>query len=121
MKATGFTGTIDMNSLKNNIKLIAEKTVNDAEKGLDSDRRLKKNLVKVGESPAGISIYNFNYIWDSRTIYQGVIAQELLGTEYEKATIKSPETGFYSVDYDELDVEFQIVGYTTPEQQHLGA
>jgi hypothetical protein len=37
--------------------------------------------------------------------YQGVIAQELINTEFEKALII--ENNFYKVDYSQIDVEFK--------------
>ena len=43
---------------------------------LFSDRRLKDNIVKVGEMPDGLGVYEFNYIWsEERTT--GVMADEV--------------------------------------------
>jgi uncharacterized protein YjbI with pentapeptide repeats len=69
-----------------------------------SDIRLKENLVNVGKSDSGINIYQFNYIGDTN-IYQGVIAQELIYTEFKNAVIIENE--FYKVDYSKIDVEFK--------------
>jgi hypothetical protein len=73
-----------------------------------SDLRLKTILEKVGTSKDGINIYNFTYNKDkAKIIYQGVIAQELIGTKFENAL--KINKGFYSVDYSKLDVEFKQI------------
>jgi predicted nucleic acid-binding Zn-ribbon protein len=72
-----------------------------------SDARLKENLVLIGQSEKGINIYEFNYI-GRKEKYQGVIAQELLNTDFESALIIS-EDGYYSVNYEKLDVEFKQI------------
>ena len=71
-----------------------------------SDIRLKENIVKVGKSEKGINIYEWNYINDSNK-YKGVIAQELLNTQFEKSL--SIKQGFYWVDYKNLDVKFEKI------------
>ena len=68
-----------------------------------SDVRLKENIELIGKSPNGLNIYNFNYI-GKEGLYQGVMAQDLLGTAYESAVILG-ET--YKVDYSKLDVTFK--------------
>jgi hypothetical protein len=81
--------------------------VSDSKKGGGewSDKRVKNNINKIGESPLGINIYEFTYKWDSATKYVGVMAQELLGTKWEDAVILK-ENGYYSVDYSKIDVDF---------------
>jgi hypothetical protein len=71
----------------------------------NSDRRLKHNIVLIGQSNNGINIYQFNYI-DEDGLYEGVIAQELLDTEFQNAVVEG-ENGMYKVDYSKLDVEFK--------------
>ena len=71
-----------------------------------SDERLKQNIEKVGESPSGINIYEFEYIKNPKHRFIGVIAQELLKTHPE-AVIE--ENGYYSVNYDLIDVNFEQV------------
>jgi hypothetical protein len=71
-----------------------------------SDRRLKNVIKKIGTSENGINIYLFTYTFDPSTIYQGVMAQELLGTQYE-SSVHIDKNGLYSVDYSQLDVEFK--------------
>ena len=71
-----------------------------------SDIRLKENIIKVGKSKKGINIYQWNYINDVDK-YKGVIAQELLNTQFEKSL--SIKQGFYWVDYTNLDVDFEKI------------
>jgi len=65
-----------------------------------SDRRLKKNIKKVGESPSGLNIYNFEYKDKKRGTgtYQGVMADEVPS----KAVIKNGK--YNMVDYNAIDV-----------------
>ncbi len=77
-------------------------------RSLISDRRLKTNINLLGKSPSGINIYSFNYLDDLETIYQGVMAQELIGTPFEKAVIHGEK--FMAVNYDLIDVEFKEIG-----------
>jgi hypothetical protein len=71
----------------------------------NSDNRLKENIVLVSKSEKGINIYQFNYI-GKEGLYEGVIAQELLDTEFQNALVEG-EDGMYKVDYSKLDVEFK--------------
>ena len=72
--------------------------------GLISDRRLKKNIKHIGNSPKGIKIYTFEYIDDrlGKGTYQGVMSDEIP----QDAVIEHP-SGFDTVDYSKLDVEFK--------------
>lgn len=70
-----------------------------------SDKRLKESLEKTGESKSGLNIYKFKYKDGDNKFYQGVIAQEILKKHPE--AVKQDENGFYSVDYDKIDVEFK--------------
>jgi hypothetical protein len=74
--------------------------------GGTSDIRLKQNIQLIGVSESGINIYTFEYIEQVglEGTYQGVMAQELIGTEFESALIFDGE--YYKVDYSKLDVEF---------------
>tara|TARA_R110002020_G_scaffold39917_6_gene118076 strand:+ start:4318 stop:5160 length:843 start_codon:yes stop_codon:yes gene_type:complete len=71
-----------------------------------SDRKLKKNIVLVGKSSSGLSIYNFEYIDNKfgEGIYQGVMSDEIP----EEAVIKH-SNGYDMVNYRMLDVEFKKV------------
>jgi hypothetical protein len=64
-----------------------------------SDRRLKRDIVKVGEFADGIGVYRYRYAWGSAQ-YVGVMAQELLATKPEAVIVGSD--GFYRVDYSKL-------------------
>jgi hypothetical protein len=69
-----------------------------------SDIRLKHNISKVGSSLSGIPVYNFSYIGDS-TIYQGAMAQDLMSMGYSNAVTIDNKSGYYMVDYDQIDVD----------------
>ncbi len=71
-----------------------------------SDRRLKKNITKVGTSPSGINIYKFEYI-DSK-LYGGGVFEGVMAQEVPKASILG-KNGYYSVDYSKLDVTFKQI------------
>jgi len=70
-----------------------------------SDRRLKENLKLISQSPKGINIYEFNFRSDPSKKYQGVVADELIGTEFENA-VSTNDKGFLVVDYSINDVKF---------------
>ena len=70
-----------------------------------SDRKLKKNINKIGESPSGLNIYSFEFK-DSKYgegVFQGVMSdevpQEAVGTR----------GGYDTVDYSMLDVDFKQI------------
>ena len=73
-----------------------------------SDIRLKENIVLIGSSNSGINIYEYNYISDPETRYVGVIAQELLDTQFKEAVVIA-ENGYYAVDYSKIDVKFKKI------------
>lgn len=70
-----------------------------------SDYRLKKNINHITTSKSGINVYEYNYIWGTKR-YRGVMAQELLET-HPNAVGK--RFGYYTVDYSEIDVNFERV------------
>lgn len=74
--------------------------------GFNSDRRLKKNINKIGVSSKGLNIYSFEYIDDKfgSGIWQGVMSDEVP----LKAVIKD-ENGYDKVNYSLLDVEFKQI------------
>ena len=71
-----------------------------------SDRRLKKNITKIGESLSGLNIYSFEYkdVLHGEGLFQGVMSDEIP----ERAVIKHAD-GFDRVDYSQLDVEFKQI------------
>jgi hypothetical protein len=72
--------------------------------GFKSDRRLKTNIIKLGESISGLGIYKFNYIGKAKQ-YIGTMADEV-SKIFPKAAILNSD-GFYSVDYSLIDVNFK--------------
>ena len=71
-----------------------------------SDRRLKKNINLIGESPSGLNIYSFEYI-DSKYgegLWQGVMSDEIP----QEAVIQM-DNGYDAVNYNMLDVEFKQI------------
>ena len=82
-----------------------------------SDLHFKYDIKQVGFSPSGIPIVTFKYndlVPDltSHVTYQGVLAQQLLPlglfNEADEVVVLE-DNGFYSVDYDMIDVEFKQV------------
>lgn len=64
-----------------------------------SDRRLKRNIVKIGERPDGLALYAFRYLW-SRAVHIGVMAQEVL--KVKPWAVHMMPCGYYAVDYGKL-------------------
>ena len=71
-----------------------------------SDIRLKENIIKVGNSPSGINIYEWNYIGKPQR-YRGVMAQEIL-ERHPEAVALQPD-GYMSVYYGKIDVNMEMV------------
>ena len=71
-----------------------------------SDIRLKENIIKVGSSPSGINIYEWNYIGNTQR-YRGVMAQEIL-EKHPEAVALQPD-GYMSVYYGKIDVNMERV------------
>ena len=71
-----------------------------------SDVRLKENITKVGNSPSGINIYEWNYIGNTQR-YRGVMAQEIL-ERHPEAVALQPD-GYMSVYYGKIDVKMEMV------------
>ena len=70
-----------------------------------SDRRFKKNINKIGESPSGLNIYSFEFK-DSKYgegLFQGVMSDEI-----PKEAVGT-RNGYDTVDYSKLDVEFKQI------------
>ena len=70
-----------------------------------SDKRLKKNINKIGESPSGLNIYSFEYKnpTDGSGLFQGVMSDEIP----QEAVINNGE--YDMVNYNMLDVEFKQI------------
>jgi hypothetical protein len=81
--------------------------------GQKSDKRLKKNIKHIKTLENGIKIYTFQfkesfikktkklYDEDISGVWEGVMAQDLIGTQYDVYVVIS-EDGYYSVDYEGL-------------------
>lgn len=74
-----------------------------------SDRNLKENIKFIGKSEKGFDIYEFEYKNKElgEGVYQGVMAQDLLGSKPE--AVLSDNDGILSVDYSKIDVEFRRI------------
>jgi len=70
-----------------------------------SDRKLKKNINKIGESPSGLNIYSFEFKNSKygEGLFQGVMSDEVP----QKAV--GTRDGYDTVDYNMLDVEFKQI------------
>tara|TARA_R110002012_G_scaffold99517_5_gene237549 strand:+ start:2191 stop:3126 length:936 start_codon:yes stop_codon:yes gene_type:complete len=70
-----------------------------------SDRRLKKNINKIGESHSGLNIYSFEYKnpKHGEGLFQGVMSDEIPQEAVGK------RDGYDTVDYSMLDVEFKQI------------
>ena len=71
-----------------------------------SSKKVKDNIVKIGESIQGYNIYKFSYKGSPRR-YVGVIAEEIQQTKPE-AVVTMPN-GVLGVIYDLIDVNFKEV------------
>ena len=71
-----------------------------------SDRRIKENIKKIGESISGLGIYKFNYIGKAKQ-YIGAMADEVIKVVPE-AVVTMPN-GFLGVNYNLIDVTFKEV------------
>lgn len=69
-----------------------------------SDKRLKRNIIfEYVEN--GLKVYSYNYVWDDKKHY-GVMAQEILETEYKNA-VQKDINGFYMVNYSKLPIKIK--------------
>ena len=74
--------------------------------GFVSDKKLKKNINLIGESPSGLNIYSFEYI-DSKYgkgLFQGVMSDEI-----PQEAVVQMDNGYDAVNYSILDVEFKQI------------
>lgn len=63
-----------------------------------SDRRLKKNVTRVGETGVGIPIYKFQYVWErGDEIHYGCMADEV--KKVIPCAVHQHESGFAMVNY----------------------
>ena len=76
-----------------------------------SDRRLKRDLLRVGTLPNGIPLYSFNYIWGGSR-YIGVVAQDVL--KIVPAAVIVDQYGFYRVDYSMIGARMVLADDQPP-------
>ena len=71
-----------------------------------SDRKMKKNINLIGQSPSGLNIYNFEYINSKHGdgMYQGVLSDEIPSN-----AIIDSGNGYDMVNYSMIDVEFKRI------------
>ena len=71
-----------------------------------SDKRLKKNINKIGKSPSGLNIYSFEY---KNPIYGEGLFQGVMSDEIPQEAVVQMENGYDAVNYNMLDVEFKQI------------
>jgi len=68
-----------------------------------SDRRLKENIIEVGQDEqTGLKLYEFNYLSDPDKRYRGVMADEV--EAYMPDAVVKGLDGFMLVDYGRLGI-----------------
>ena len=85
--------------------------------GSMSDKRLKENINKIRYSNSGIPIYTFNYKGDNK-IWIGTMAQDLIKLGLNSAV--GIRNGFYTVNYDLIDVDMKEIKNPSPLKQLQG-
>jgi len=71
-----------------------------------SDRRLKENIKKIGESISGLNIYKYNYIGKAKK-YIGAMADEVMQVKPE--AVVTMDNGYLGINYSLIDVDFKEV------------
>ena len=71
---------------------------------LPSDRRLKRDVVLLGDAGNGIALYRFKYAWSDQ-VYVGVMAQQVATIVPE--AVHPGRDGFLRVDYSRLGLRLQ--------------
>lgn len=64
-----------------------------------SDRRAKKDIVKIGKLPSGLNVYSFKYVWSDET-FEGVMADEV--AELLPEALGPVIAGYQTVNYDKV-------------------
>lgn len=73
---------------------------------LPSDARLKTDIVAVGRSDAGLTLYDYSYVGLPGR-YRGVMAQEVL--RHQPSAVLTHASGYLMVDYATLGLQMQRV------------
>jgi hypothetical protein len=74
---------------------------------IPSDSRLKKNIKRVGTSPSGIPIYEFEY--KNSKLYGGGVFRGVLAEQAPKKAVITATNGYKMVNYSLIDVAFERV------------
>jgi hypothetical protein len=74
-----------------------------------SDRRLKKNIKLIGQSPSGINIYEFQYKVKYASNYGTGKFQGVMSDEVPWRAVSVDKGGYDMVDYSMIDVEFKAI------------
>ena len=88
------------------VSVLSRQTAFGASGGLESDRRLKDNIARIGSTALGLPLYRFSYRGSDAT-FTGVMAQDVLGV-MPRAVSRST-TGFYRVDYGMIGIEMKRI------------
>ena len=86
--------------------VLAKIAANGGSGGLESDRRLKSNIRRIGTTVFGLPLYRFSYV-GSAQMFTGVMAQDVLGVM--PGAVSRNAAGFYRVDYRMLGIEMKRV------------
>jgi len=69
-----------------------------------SDRRLKRDIAKVGVLDGDIDLYRYRYLWNDE-MFVGVMAQDLL--DIRPDAVVHRDDGYLAVDYSRLGTRLQ--------------
>ena len=83
-----------------------DSSITGGEEELDSDIRLKTDVVKVGTTIHALPLYQFSYVTGEGR-YEGVMAQDVL--EIMPEAVTTGEDGYYRVNYSKLGIKMRRV------------
>ncbi len=106
MQNVGAAAFMDALSIAGSVAGIGGSIGTMKEAGMFSDRRLKQNIKKIGESISGLSIYTFNYIGKAKK-YIGTMSDDVKKLFPEAVAVN--DNGYEVVRYDLIDVQFKEV------------
>ena len=78
-----------------------------------SDRRIKRDITHVATTAEGLKLYRFRYLGDD-TVFEGVMAQDLLENPLFARALVAREGGLFEVDYG-------LLGVTPPQFARMQA
>lgn len=88
-----------INNLLNIASTAADGVKAAAAAGAFSDIRLKRDIERVGETPSGLPVYDFRYLWSDER-HRGVMAHEAV--EIFPDAVSYTDDGFAVVDYSRI-------------------